>query len=221
MLLLPLLQDPISRPTPKDVDTCLLPATCYAQVKCSAALPAIQYFDSCAPTSESTCVASALPHPGALGPGPAGIPLNIVVSGFTKPFEDYNKVQVGQSFSFNDTVTATRDQHTIKAGVDLHFPNYNEANSLDSSASYTSQAAFAANHLSTFELTAPLPDKSLIKGAASRFCAGRVESEPGTHLEPRIALHILLTFHKKHDNEIPFDIASCAGYCAFGSELLS
>lgn len=43
-----------------------------------------------------------------------GIPLNITISGLTGLAENYNKAQVGQSFSGNDTVTATRGEHTLK-----------------------------------------------------------------------------------------------------------
>ena len=67
-----------------------------------------------------------------------GSPLNIVISGFSEIYENYSKEQVGQSFSFNDTVTMTHGLHTIKAGVDIRFPQYNEQNSLDCTANFSS-----------------------------------------------------------------------------------
>ena len=147
-----------------------------------------------------------------------GIPLNITVSGFTGLSENYNKVQVGQSFSFNDTVTATRGRHTVKAGVDLRFPNYNEANSLDSTAAYTSETAFANNQLSTFQLTAPLPDKGLIKEQLAAYAQDEWKASQELTLNYGLRYTYFSPFHEKHNNEIPFDVASCGGYCAFGSE---
>ncbi len=146
-----------------------------------------------------------------------GIPLNITISGFTGLAEDYNKTQVGQSFSVNDTVTATRGRHTVKAGVDLRFPQYNEANSLDSTASYLSEAAFKANQLNTFQLTAPLPDKGLRKEQLAGYAQDQWKAGPGLTLNFGLRYTYFSPFHEVHNNAVPFDLVSCGGYCARGS----
>ena len=147
-----------------------------------------------------------------------GIPLNITVSGFTGLSENYNKVQVGQSFSANDTLTWTRGQHTVKAGVDLRFPQYNGANSLDSTASYSSETAFANNQLNTFLLTAPLPDKGLRKEQLAGYVQDEWKAGRALTLNYGLRYTYFSPFHELHNNEVPFDIASCGGYCAPGSE---
>lgn len=147
-----------------------------------------------------------------------GIPLNITVSGFTGLSENYNKTQVGQSFSANDTLTATKGQHTVKAGVDLRFPQYNEANSLDSTASYSSETAFSNNQLNTFQLTAPLPDKGLRKEQLAGYAQDEWKAGRDLTLNYGLRYTYFSPFHEVHNNEVPFDIASCGGYCAPGSE---
>ncbi len=147
-----------------------------------------------------------------------GIPLNITVSGFTGLSENYNKTQVGQSFSVNDTVTATRGQHTVKAGVDLRFPQYNEANSLDSTASYLSETAFLNNQLNTFQLTAPLPDKGLRKEQLAAYAQDQWKASRALTLNYGLRYTYFSPFHEVHNSEVPFDVASCGGYCAPGSE---
>ncbi len=147
-----------------------------------------------------------------------GIPLNITVSGFTGLAENYNKAQVGQSFSFNDTVTATRGRHTVKAGVDLRFPRFIEANSLDSTATYTSETAFAANQLNTFQLTAPLPSKGLLKEQLAAYVQDEWKATRALTLNYGLRYNYFSPFHEIHNDAVPFDIASCGGYCARGAE---
>ncbi len=146
-----------------------------------------------------------------------GIPLNITISGFTGLAENYNKTQVGQSFSVNDTVTATKGQHTVKAGIDLRFPQYNEANSLDSTASYLSETAFANNQLNTFQLTAPLPDKGLRKEQLAGYAQDEWKASRALTLNYGLRYTYFSPFHEIHNNAVPFDIANCGGYCAPGS----
>ena len=123
-----------------------------------------------------------------------------------------------ESCSFNDTVTATRGRHTVKAGVDLRFPRYNEANSLDSTASYTSETAFENNQLNTFQLTAPLPDKGLLKEQLAAYAQDEWKANRALTLNYGLRYTYFSPFHEKHNNEIPFDIASCGGYCRPGLE---
>jgi hypothetical protein len=144
--------------------------------------------------------------------------LNTIVSGFSELYENYLKQQVGQSFSINDTVTTTRGNHTIKGGVDIRFPQFDEANSLDSTASFQSEANFAANRLNTFQLTAPLPDKGLRKLQAAGYVQDEWKASQALTLNYGLRYNYFSPFHEQHNNEIPFDIATCGGYCAFGSE---
>ncbi len=147
-----------------------------------------------------------------------GSPLNIVISGFSQLYENYNKEQVGQSFSFNDTVTLTRGAHTIKAGIDVRFPQYNEQNSLDSTANFLSPATFLANQLNSFQLTAPLPDKSLRKLQAAGFAEDEWKASRNFTINYGLRYTYFSPFHEQHNNEDPFDIADCGGYCGLGTE---
>ena len=92
-----------------------------------------------------------------------GSPYNFSITGFTTLSENYCKAQIPTSFSDNDTITLSRGVHTIKAGVDIRFVMYNEANSVDGTASYTSAPNPSANKLDSILVTAALPDKGLRK----------------------------------------------------------
>ncbi len=147
-----------------------------------------------------------------------GSPLNMIVSGFSEIYENYSKEQVGQSFSVNDTVTLTKGTHTIKTGADIRFPQYNEQNSLDSTASFLNPSAFLANQLNTFQLTAPLPDKGLRKLQAAGFAEDEWKTSHQFTLNYGLRYNYFSPFHELHNNEDPFDIADCGGYCGVGTE---
>ena len=148
----------------------------------------------------------------------SGSPLNISISGFSSISENYNKRQIAQAFSIIDTLSVIRGAHTLKAGVDIRLPQFNEGNSLDSTASFLSPAAFLANQLNQFQLTAPLPTKGLRKLQAAAF----VQDEWKVNRELTVNYGLRYTyfgpFHEQHNSADPFDIADCGGYCGVGTE---
>ncbi len=147
-----------------------------------------------------------------------GEPLNFVITGFTEVYENYNKAQIGQSFSVNDTVTWNKGKHTVKGGIDLRFPQYNEANSVDGTASFLSEGAFLANEMNTFQTTAALPDKGLRKEQLAGYGQDEWKVTPNLTLNYGIRYTYFSPFHEQHNNEDPFDLASCGGYCGLGAE---
>lgn len=147
-----------------------------------------------------------------------GEPFNFVISGFTEVFENYNKAQVAESFSVNDTVTWTMGKHTVKAGADIRLPQYNEANSIDGTANFLSEAAFLANQLNTFQTTAALPDKGLRKEQVAGYIQDEWKATPDLTVNYGMRYNYFSPFHEQHNNEDPFDIASCGGYCGIGTE---
>lgn len=147
-----------------------------------------------------------------------GIPLNVTISGFTGLSENYTKTQVGESYLVNDTVTWTKSRHTVKFGGEFRFPQYNEANSLDSTASFTSETAFLNNQLNQFQLTAPLPDKGLRKIQVAGYAQDEWKSTRNLTVNYGLRYNYFSPFHEQHNDEDPFDIASCGGYCGIGAQ---
>lgn len=147
-----------------------------------------------------------------------GEPFNFSISGFTTINENFNKAQIAESFSVNDTLTWTKGAHTIKGGVDVRFPQYNEANSIDGTASFLSEAAFLANQLNTFQTTAALPDKGLRKEQIAGYIQDEWKTNRNLTLNYGVRYNFFSPFHEVHNNEDPFDIASCGGYCGIGAQ---
>jgi hypothetical protein len=147
-----------------------------------------------------------------------GEPFDFSISGFTTIAENYSKEQIAESFSVNDTVTWTKGEHTIKAGVDIRLPQYNEANSVDGTASFLSEGAFLANQLNTFQTTSALPDKGLRKEQVAGYLQDEWKTKRNLTVNFGVRYNFFSPFHEAHNNEDPFDIATCGGYCGRGAQ---
>ena len=146
-----------------------------------------------------------------------GMPFNFSITGFTTLSENYSKEQVGQSESVNDTVTWTKGNHTLKFGAELKFPWFNEQNSIDGTATYLNESALLANQLSTFQTTAALPDKGMRKIHVAGYAQDEWKVSGNLTLNYGLRYNYFSPFHEVHNNENPFDIADCGGYCGIGT----
>jgi len=146
-----------------------------------------------------------------------GLPFNFSITGFTSLSENYTKEQVGQSESVNDTVTWTRGYHTLKFGAEIKFPWFNEQNSIDGTATYLNEPALLANQLSTFQTTAALPDKGMRKIHVAGYTQDEWKIAENLTLNYGLRYNYFSPFHEVHNNEDPFDIADCGGYCGIGT----
>jgi hypothetical protein len=146
-----------------------------------------------------------------------GLPFNFSITGFTSLSENYTKEQVGQSESVNDTVTWTKGYHTLKFGAEIKFPWFNEQNSVDGTATYLNEPALLANQLSTFQTTAALPDKGMRKVHVAGYAQDEWKISQNLTLNYGLRYNYFSPFHEVHNNEDPFDIADCGGYCGIGA----
>ncbi len=153
-----------------------------------------------------------------------GLPYNFSIAGFTSLAETYNKAQAPTTFSINDTLTIIRGQHTIKAGIDIRRVHINEANSTDGTLSFTAQPGLSAeqavltNHINSIQVTAPLNDRGLRKTQYAGYAQDQWKLTPNLTLNYGLRYTYFSPFNEAHNNEDPFDFASCEGYCGVGAQ---
>ena len=146
-----------------------------------------------------------------------GLPYNLAVAGFTTLAEDYAKAQVPTTYSGIDTVTLTRGQHTIKAGVDIRRVQLNASNSLDGTLSYTTEANLLANRLNSIQVSAPVTPRGLRKIQLAGYVEDQWKSTPNLTFNYGLRYNYFGPFNEAHNNANPFDIATCGGYCGIGA----
>jgi hypothetical protein len=146
-----------------------------------------------------------------------GLPYNLAVPGFTTIAEDYDKVQVPTTYSGIDTVTLTRGQHTVKAGIDFRRVQLNSSNSLDGTLSYTTEANLLANRLNSIQVSAPVTPRGLRKVQLAAYAQDQWKFTPNLTLNYGLRYNYFGPFYEAHNNADPFDIATCGGYCGIGA----
>jgi outer membrane receptor protein involved in Fe transport len=85
------------------------------------------------------------------------------VSGFTTLNNNKQSMGTGNSLSEIDNVTWVKGRHTAKAGAEIRRIQLNQGNTASGTVNFASQAAFAANQVSTATLTGVLPVNGLRK----------------------------------------------------------
>ncbi|HWZ49949.1 MAG TPA: carboxypeptidase regulatory-like domain-containing protein [Granulicella sp.] len=146
-----------------------------------------------------------------------GLPFNFSITGFTTILENYTKEQVGQSESINDTVTWTKGAHTFKFGGEYTLPWFNEQNSVDGTATFNNPTAFLQDQLTSFLDTAALPDKGMHKIHAAGYAQDEWKVSQALTFNYGLRYNFFSPFTEAHNNEDPFDIANCGGYCGMGT----
>lgn len=146
-----------------------------------------------------------------------GLPINFTLTGLTELPENYSKQQIGQDEDMNDTVSWTKGKHTVKFGAEMEWPWFYEANSLDGTAAFLNETNFLANQLSTYQITAPLPDKGMRKLHAAGYAQDEWKATPQLTINYGLRYNYFSPFTEVHNAEDPFDIASCGGYCGIGA----
>ena len=146
-----------------------------------------------------------------------GLPINFSITGFTELPENYSKQQIGQDEDLLDTVTWTKGKHTLKFGAEIQWPWFYEGNSTDGTATFLNEAALLANQLSTYQITAPLPDKGMRKFHAAGYAQDEWKATPSLTMNFGLRYSYFSPFTEVHNSEDPFDIASCGGYCGMGA----
>lgn len=147
-----------------------------------------------------------------------GLPINFTLTELTELPENYSKQQIGQDEDLTDTVTWTHGKHTVKFGAEMEWPWFYEANSLDGTAAFLNETTFLANQLSTYQITAPLPDKGMRKLHVAGYVQDEWKASPQLTVNYGVRYSYFSPFTEVHNNEDPFDIASCGGYCGIGTQ---
>ncbi|RZU43632.1 carboxypeptidase family protein [Edaphobacter modestus] len=147
-----------------------------------------------------------------------GLPINFSFGGgFTSLGETIYKQQVSTTFSYLDTVIWTLNRHTLKFGVDVRRVQFNEANTADGTASWTSLDNFLSNTLNSFQATAPLPDRGLRKTQIAAYAQDEWKFSSNVTVNAGVRYGFFQPFSLAHGLSNPFDIQVCGGYCRPGS----
>ena len=141
------------------------------------------------------------------------------VSGFTTLNNNKQSMGTGNSFSEIDNLTWVKGRHTLKAGAEIRRIQLNQGNSASGTVNFASQAAFAANQVSTATLTGVLPVNGLRKTQYFGYWQDEFKWLPNLTVNLGARYSFFNIFHEVLGRANPFDFAACGpqGFCGVGA----
>jgi hypothetical protein len=155
-------------------------------------------------------VNQTLYHTANLSP----VPFGVSVSGFSSLTGSSTTDYPSKSFDLIDDVAWARGKHTLKFGFESRWLLMNQGTSQSGTLTYTSAANFLNNQIGTASYTALLP---LVRQRKTQYW-GYIQDEwkatSNLTITAGIRYNFFNVFHAINNDDVPFDFATCGGYCS-------
>ena len=146
---------------------------------------------------------------------------SLKVTGFTTVSSAKTKEEDDTSAAAIDNVTLTRGRHVVKFGAEVRRVLTDPGSSVDGTLTYTSRANFQSNLLDSASVTGTLPLKRLRKTQVFSFVQDEYKVASNVTLNVGVRYSFFNVFHEQDGRAIPFDFATCGGFCAPGAPFSS
>jgi hypothetical protein len=141
------------------------------------------------------------------------VPFTVSVSNLSSLTGNSTTDGHGTTFSYIDDMTWVKARHIVKFGVEIRRINMNQGNSQSGTLSYLSLNNFMANSIDGATDTSLLPLKRLRKTQAYGYIQDEYKVTPNLTVNIGIRYSFFNVFHEVDNRAIPFDFATCGGYC--------
>ena len=148
-------------------------------------------------------------------------PYTLSVSGFTNVNAAQTRQEDDTSASIIDNFSLTTGRHSLRMGVEGRRVFTNPGSSATGTLSFTTITALALNQLNTGAVTAALPMKRLRKTQSFAFLMDEIKISPALTMTLGLRYQFFNVFHETSGRAVPFDLTTCGGFCAPGSEFSS
>jgi len=147
-----------------------------------------------------------------------GVQYGLVVPGFTSLSSSRTREEDDTSVSLLDHLSVARGRHAIKLGFELRRIFMDPGGSADGSLTYTNRDTFLLNQLDSASVTAALPLKRLRKTQVFSFIQDEYKITPTFTFNMGLRYQFFNVFHEADGRAVPFDFATCGGFCEPGSK---
>jgi len=147
-----------------------------------------------------------------------GLTYALAVSGFTTLSSSRTREEDDTSYSIVDQLSLIRGRQAVKIGVEVRRIHMDPGSSTDGTLTYTNRSTFLNNQLDTASVTAALPLKRLRKTQVFSFVQDDFKVTPSFTLDLGLRYQFFNVFHEVDGRAVPFDFATCGGFCPAGSE---
>ena len=141
------------------------------------------------------------------------------VPGFTQLNNNRISTGVGNSFSWIDNLTWVKGRHVLKIGAEVRRIQMNQGSTESGTISFPSLDAFAANQVSSANLTSTQPINGLRKTQVYGYIQDEFKWRPNFTLNLGARYSFFGIFSEVQGRGNPFDFATCGpqGFCGVGA----
>ena len=121
------------------------------------------------------------------------------------------------TFSYIDDLSWMKGRHVLKFGVAIRRIDIDTGNSASGTLTYVSLNNFLGNIMDSATYTALMPLKRLRKTQFYGYAADQYRITPNLTINMGLRYTFFNVYHEVNNLAIPFDFATCGGYCPVGS----
>ena len=144
----------------------------------------------------------------------SSVPFSVSVSNLSSLTASSTTDGAGTTFSYIDDTTWVKGRHILKAGIEIRRINMNQGNSPSGTLTYLSLNNFMANSIDSATDTSLLPLKRLRKTQAYGYFQDEYKVTANLTVNIGLRYSFFNVFHEVDNRAIPFDFATCGGYCS-------
>jgi hypothetical protein len=148
-------------------------------------------------------------HAATLSP----VPWTFAVSGFSSLAGITTSDNPSKAISVLDDASWSRGGHTLKFGVEFKRLFLNQGTSSSGTITYTSTANFLTDQAGQASYTALLPLVRQRKNEYWLYAEDEWKATPNLTINAGVRYNIFNALHALHDQAVPFDFATCGGFC--------
>lgn len=141
------------------------------------------------------------------------VPFGVAVSGFSSLTGSSTTDYPSKTVDWINNVSWAKGRHVLKFGFETRWVLLNQGTSQSGTLTYTSTAAFLANSMGSASYTALLPLVRQRKVQYFGYAQDEWKVTPNLTLTAGIRYNFFNALHAIHNDDVPFDFATCGGYC--------
>ncbi len=144
----------------------------------------------------------------------SAVPFSVNVSNLSPLTASSTTDGSGTTFSLLNDVSWVKGRHIVKFGVEIRRINMNQGNSAGGALTYQSLSNFLTDSLDSATYTSMLPLKRLRKTQFYGYLQDEYKATANLTVNLGVRYSFFNVFHEVANRAIPFDFATCGGYCS-------